>query len=484
MDYLHLSIRELHKLLKDKVITPKDLVDEALRKAKKDDNNAFEYIMEKEAYEFLKNIGEFEDENYLWGIPFAIKDNFSTKDVPTTASSDILKDYVPIFNSEIYQRLIDKKAIPIGKTTMDELAMGGSGTTGHLGATFNPWDETHTHQIGGSSCGSASIVAKGIVPFSIGSDTGDSIRKPASFGGIVGLKPTWGRLSRYGLFPFATSLDHAGFFTRNVFDSALLLEATAGRDDKDASSSLVKVDKYTKEIKQDKKYKIAVIKEIYDSIENKNLKDTFNKNVDELRKQGHTVEFVHMDEKLLRSVWPVYYVISCAEVTSNTANLDGIKFGSRIEGKTYQELMTKTRSNGFSNRIKRRLIAGSYSLLKENQNDLFLKAKKARRLFVNSWNKIFEDYDAIYCLATPSVAPLFSEETNNLSDEYSISENYMAIANFGGFPSLTLPLGFENNLPYGVTLTCKPFDEVTLFNVASIIENITGLANIYKKGAK
>ena len=200
----------------NKEVTPLDLTLEAIAKAKADNNNAFEYIMENEAIKIAKSLGEPEPHNLFWGIPFAIKDNFSTKDVPSTGSSDSLMDYVPIYNSEVYQRLINAKAIPIGKTTLDELAMGGSGTTGHLGKTFNPWDPTHTRHVGGSSCGSAAVTSAGIVPFAIGSDTGDSVRKPASYAGLVGLKPTWGRISRYGLFPFATSMDHVAYFTRNV----------------------------------------------------------------------------------------------------------------------------------------------------------------------------------------------------------------------------------------------------------------------------
>ena len=223
MDYLHLSLTELHLLLKEGKVTPKDLLDEAFRKIENDKNNAFEYVSKKEAYAELEELGEFEEDNVLWGIPFVLKDNYSTKDIPTTASSNILNDYVPVFSSEVYARLRNAKAILVGKSTLDELAMGGTGTSGHLGTTYNPWDKSHTHLMGGSSCGSAASVISAIVPFSIGSDTGDSVRKPASNGGLVGFKPTWGRISRFGLFPFAPSLDHVAYFTRNVTDSALLL---------------------------------------------------------------------------------------------------------------------------------------------------------------------------------------------------------------------------------------------------------------------
>ena len=482
MGYLHLSITELHKLLMDGVITPLDLVNEALKKIKADSNNAFEYVMEKEAIEQASKLTKCEKDNPLWGIPFVIKDNFSTKDVPTCASSNILKGYVPVFSSEVYQRLLDKHAIPVAKATLDELAMGGTGTTGHLGKTYNPWDKTHTHQVGGSSCGSAAIVAAGIVPFSIASDTGDSVRKPASYTALVGFKPSWGRISRFGLFPFAASLDHVGYFTRNVMDSAILLNVLAGHDEKDASSSYKVVDDYTKTLdKSIKGKRLAVIKEIVNSIENKDILDAFNKSVEELRNNGVQVDYVSMDENLLKAVYPAYIVISCAEATSNNANLDGIKFGDRKEGKTYQEVMINTRTKGFSELIKRRFIIGSYSLLKENQQELFLRAQKARRLIVDATNKILKEYDGIYCPASPKTAPLFVDSSNKLSNEYLIADNYLALGNFAGLPSITIPLGFSNGLPFGVNLTCAPFEESKTLNIANKIEDLIGIKNIVAK---
>ena len=479
MGYLHLSITELHKLLMDGVITPLDLVNEALKKIKADSNNAFEYVMEKEAIEQASKLTKCEKDNPLWGIPFVIKDNFSTKDVPTCASSNILKGYVPVFSSEVYQRLLDKHAIPVAKATLDELAMGGTGTTGHLGKTYNPWDKTHTHQVGGSSCGSAAIVAAGIVPFSIASDTGDSVRKPASYTALVGFKPSWGRISRFGLFPFAASLDHVGYFTRNVMDSAILLNVLAGHDEKDASSSYKAVDDYTKTLdKSIKGKRLAVIKEIVNSIENKDILDAFNKSVEELRNNGVQVDYVSMDENLLKAVYPAYIVISCAEATSNNANLDGIKFGDREEGKTYQEVMINTRTKGFSELIKRRFIIGSYSLLKENQQELFLRAQKARRLIVDATNKILKEYDGIYCPASPKTAPLFVDSSNKLSNEYLIADNYLALGNFAGLPSITIPLGFSDGLPFGVNLTCAPFEESKTLNIANKIEDLIGIKNI------
>ena len=336
MNYRGLSIDELHALLVSKKVTPLQLAEEALKLAKQDSNNAFEYIMEKEALEFAASLTEPEENNPLWGIPFVIKDNFSTKNVPTTASSNVLKGYVPVYDATVVEKLRAAKAVAIGKTTLDELAMGGTGTSGHLGMTFNPHDRSHTRLVGGSSCGSAAATADGYVPFALGSDTGDSTRKPASLAGLVGFKPTWSLISRYGLFPFAPSLDTVGIFARNVKDSAYVLDVLAGHDDRDFTSSTRPVDEYAKDIeKVSPKFKIAVIKGIVNSISDKDVFAKFNESVKYLKDAGFAVDFVEIDEKILSSLFPTYFVISCAEATSNNANLDGIKFGPYYNGATF-----------------------------------------------------------------------------------------------------------------------------------------------------
>ena len=482
MKYMNLSLTKLHELIIKGEVTPLELVKEAIESAKADNNNAFEYICEQEAIHKVNNLDESKKDSLLWGIPVVIKDNFSTKDIPSTGSSNILNGYVPIFSSEAVIRLENEGAIVIAKSTMDELAMGGSGTTGHLGTTFNPWDKSHTRLVGGSSCGSAAAVSAGIVPYALGSDTGDSVRKPASFAGLVGFKPTWGRISRFGLFPFATSLDHVGYFTRNVFDSAYLLNVLAGHDDKDFSSSFKPVEDYTARISEGVKgKKIAVIKEIIESIKDKEIIEGFEKSVAHLKESGATIDVVSVDAKLLKAIYPTYIIISCAEATSNNANLDGIKFGNRKEGESFEEVMMNTRTNGFSPLIKRRFVIGSFSLLKENQDELFVRAQKCRRLIVNAFNKVFEKYDAIYCPAAPSIAPLIKGSSDSLSDEYLIADNYMAFGNMGGYPSITLPIGFEKNMPFGANLTAKPFDESGLFAIANEIEKGTGLKDLVAK---
>ena len=472
----------IHKALLNNEVTPLELAKEAIELAKKDDNNAFEYIYENEYLEQINNLNESKIGNLLYGIPVVIKDNFATKGIKTTASSELLKDYVPLFDSEVVTRLKNEGAIIIGKTTMDELAMGGSGTTGHLGATYNPWDKTKTRIIGGSSCGSAAAISAGIVPVSIGSDTGDSIRKPASYSALVGFKPTWGRISRYGLFPFATSFDHAGYFTRNVFDSAYLLNVLAGRDNKDFSSSFKEVEDYTKDLdKSIKGKKIAVIKQVFDETIDPNIKKDFLKSIEYLKKQGAVVDFVSMNEKLLKAIHPTYFIISSAESTSNNANLDGINFGNRIEGSSFEEIVTNTRTKGFSPHIKRRFVIGSFSMLEENQNELYFRALKCRRLIVNEFNRVFKEYDAIYCPASPTVAPMMNKKSDLLFKECAIADNYMAFANLGGYPSITLPLGFSNGLPFGGNISARPFEEKLLLNLSNYIEKGTGLKDLVAK---
>ncbi len=479
MSYLDLTISEIHQALVEKKVTPLALVQEALERAKKNEDNAFECLVEEQALAEAKALGEPEADNPLWGIPFVLKDNFSTKGIETTASSDILNGYIPLYDATICAKLKQKKAILIGKTTLDELAMGGTGTTGHKGKTYNPWDPKHERLAGGSSCGSAACVSAGIVPFALGSDTGDSVRKPASYTGLVGLKPTWGRISRFGLFPFAPSLDHVAYFTRDVKDSALLLDVLAGRDERDATSSTKPVEVYEEGWDQlAKGGKIAVIDDIVETISDKKLRESFDRSLLELEKAGIEIGHVRFGEDLLQSIYATYIVISCAEATSNDANLDGIKFGPFYPGKTYQDVMFQARTNGFSELIKRRFVIGSFSLMSENQDILFRRAQKNRRKIVNRLNEILGEYDAIYAPSAPSVAPEFSAASDKLSDEYLIADNHLALGNFGGLPSITVPLMMEDGLPIGVNLTSAPFTERKLLALAAALEKATGLANL------
>lgn len=479
MNYLDLTITDIHQALLEKKVTPLDLVVEAISRLKNDDNNAVEYLMENEAIALAKTLTQPEANNYLWGIPFAIKDNISTKDVPTCASSKILEGYIPIYNATVVDKLLKAKAVPIAKVTLDELAMGGTGATGHLGKTFNPYDKNHERMIGGSSCGSAAIVSAGVVPFSLGSDTGDSIRKPASYAGLVGLKPTWSRVSRYGLFPFAPSLDTVGVFTRCVKDAAILLNTLAGYDERDYTSSKREVIDYTAKLDNSiKGIKIAVIKEIVDAITDKTIVEKFYESLEVYKNLGATINFVHMDKQLLQTLFPTYYIISCAEATSNNANLDGIKFGPYYPSDNYVETIKTARSKGFSERIKRRFIIGSYSLMRENVEELYLRATKNRHNIVNVVNKILNENDVIFLPAAPNIAPKFTGESDSLQMEYFIADNFMVIGNFGGYPSITIPAGFKDGMPFGFNYMSKPFTDDDLLMIAKKLEDKLGLFNL------
>lgn len=480
MNYLDLPLLQIHQALVEKKVTPLELTQEALRRAKASKDNAFELLLEEEALAFASSLTEPEEDNVLWGIPYLAKDNFSTKGIVTTASSNILNGYRPMFDATVIAKLKEKKCVLIGKTTLDELAMGGTGTTGHLGKTFNPYDPSHTRMIGGSSCGSCAAVAAGIAPFALGSDTGDSVRKPASYGGIIGFKPSWGRISRYGLFPFAPSLDHVGYFARYAEDVAVLLSCLAGRDENDSTSSERPVGNYLAESREPLiAPRIAVLSDIVDSLTDKAVLGAFEESLRKLQETGCKVERVAFGKELLESIYASYIVISCAEATSNDANLDGIKFGPYHEGKTYQEVMANARTAGFSELIKRRFVIGSFCLMRENQDVLFLRAQRNRAKIVERTNQILKDFDFILAPAAPSIAPKFDKASDKLSDEYLIADNHLALGNFAGLPSITLPLGYEEGMPFGVNFMGRAFEEGKLLNVSRLFEGLTGLGGAY-----
>lgn len=460
-------IDEIRDALDSRLVTSDELFDESVSKAYKyqDKYNCFVTILDKKE--------EKKGNTVLQGIPYALKDNISTKGILTTASSNILKDYIPLYDATVYKKLMEAGAVLMGKTVLDELAMGGTGTTGHTGVVRNPWNERR--MIGGSSAGSAAAVALGIVPFALGSDTGDSIRKPAAYGGVVGYKPTYGRISRYGLFAFASSLDHMGLFARSVKDVSYVMDIIKGHDDKDMTSlpdeDISYVDNLDNDVKGKKLFYIKEAVEIdNDSEELKLILDNFYKTIDECKKLGMEVVEVSFRKDLLEAIYPSYMCISCAEATSNNSNLTGIPFGYRVEGNNVNEIMMKTRTEGFSELIKRRFVLGSYVLQKENQEKLFLNACRIRRLIVDNMNELFKEYDALIMPSAGDIAPLFGNVSDKLSDEYLILGNHLAIGNFGGFPSISIPSGFVNDMPVSVNITGRAKEDYLVLNMASKLE--------------
>ena len=303
---------------------------------------------------------------------------------------------------------------------------------------------------------------------------------------MIGFKPTWGRISRYGLFPFAPSLDTVGYFTRSVEDAALTLDTLAGRDDKDATSSFKQKEDYFKNLNTNiKGMKIAVIDEIFNSITNKSIIEAFTKGLKTLESLGAIINHVSIDMSLCKAIYPTYIAISCAEAISNNACLDGIKYGAHHEGNTYEEIVRKARTEGFSSQTKHRFIIGGYALRKENREEVFDKAQRCRRVITNKVNEILKENDVIFLPAAPTAAPLFKhrfKEDFNIFD--IIADNYLCIANLGGFPSLTIPIGFDEGLPFGGNFIGRLFDEQTVLNVSLAAERSFGYYNLLPKGKK
>ncbi len=482
MEYMSKSIEEIHEALKNNEVTVDELINESLEKSKKlqEKCNAFVTILDD-----VKSVPV--TDNLLSGIPYGVKDNYSTKGVLSTGSSNTLKDYVPFFTATAISNLEKSGAVMVNKTVLDEFGMGGTGTTGHTGVVRNPWDSTR--MCAGSSSGSACAVAAGVYPYATGSDTGDSIRKPAAYCGIVGYKPTYGMISRYGLFAFASSLDHCGVLTRNVRDAALVVDNMKGIDKYDMtswdSSSIHLYDSIDGNVAGKK---ICYIKEICDisnypnaSSELKSHLENFNKTIELARKLGMEVDEVSVDKTLLNAIASCYVVISCAEATSNMSNLTGFIFGPRGEGKNYIEMMKDYRTKGFSPLIKRRFVIGSYVLQAQNKNRYFFNAQRVRRLLVDAWKKLYEKYDAVILPVGSGPAKHLDGSLDILDENTTLLEEHLQVGNFGGFPSITIPNGFVDNLPVGVNITSNCYNDVTALNIAYALESEMNYKNQVKE---
>ncbi len=462
------EILKLRKQLDENKTTGEELFKQVITKNDKE-INAFVTILDKYMHRNSKTL--------IDNIPYALKDNISTRGILTTACSNILKDYVPVYDATVYKKLKEAGAVLVGKTSMDELAMGGTGITGNNGVVKNPWNKNRL--IGGSSAGSAACVAMGIVPFSIGTDTGDSIRKPAAYGGVVGFKPTYGRVSRYGLFAFASSLDHVGCFTKYVADAAIVTDIIKGYDPHDMTSLENNDECYFDMLNNSVKgKKLFYFKDICDPKNYENDDELleilikFKETIKKIKELGIEIEEVEFSKELLLALYPTYMTISCAEATSNNSNLTGIQFGLSGEGTSIEEIMFDARTKGFSELIKRRFILGSYILQKENQEKLFKNAQRVRRLIVDKMNELFEKYDGLIMPSSGSIAPLFEDSNDKLSDKYLILENHLVIGNFGGFPSISIPSGIVNKMPISINITGRAKEDGLVLNLAYKIEQI------------
>ncbi|MBP3461084.1 MAG: Asp-tRNA(Asn)/Glu-tRNA(Gln) amidotransferase subunit GatA [Bacilli bacterium] len=483
--YMEKTIKELHEDLVSGKVTSEELIKEALEKSHKlqEKCNAFVTILDD-----AKPL-EVTD-NLLSGIPYGVKDNYSTKGILSTGSSNTLKDYVPFFDATAITNLKKANAVAVNKTVMDEFGMGGTGTTGHTGIVRNPWDKTR--MCAGSSAGSACAVAAGVYPYATGSDTGDSIRKPAAYCGIVGYKPTYGMISRYGLFAFASSLDHCGVLSRTVEDAAIVVDNMKGIDKYDMTTWDSSNINLYKDLNSDVKgKKLCYIKEICDIENYPNASDelkehlrNFKEKLELCKELGMEVEAVSVDKTLLNALPSVYVVISCAEATSNMSNLTGFIFGPRGEGNSYIDQMKDHRTKGFSPLIKRRFVIGSYVLQAQNKDRYFYNAQRVRRLLVDEWKKLYETYDAVIMPVGSGPAKHLDGSKDILDENTAALEEHLQIGNFGGFPSITIPDGFIDNLPVALNITGNCYNDQTVLNIAYALESKMNYKNQIAKEVK
>lgn len=479
--YLDLSIREIHEKLVNKEIKPIDLVNEAFSRIEENNElNAFITLNKEEAVKKAIELENKEIDNILFGIPIAIKDNMITKDLRTTCGSKILENFIPVYNSTVVEKINKSNMILIGKTNMDEFAMGSTSQTSYFGAPKNPWDRTKI--AGGSSGGSAVAVASREVPLALGSDTGGSIRQPASYTGLVGMKPTYGRVSRYGLVAFASSLDQIGPMTRNVYDNALLLNAIVGHDDKDLTSdSTCDIEDFTRLIGEDiKGMKIAVPNYFVSDIVSKEIVDNVSNVINILKDKGATVDYI--DINYLENAVNLYQIIAMGEASSNLARFDGIRYGYSYENPSnLEELYTKTRANGFGDEVKRRIMVGSYLLSGENAKIYYDKALQVRDDIKKSFMDAFKNYDLIIGPTTTTTAYNLGEGMDDPLKTF-MDDVLVIPVNMAGLPGLNVPMGFVNNMPVGLHIIGNRFEEAKMYKLASFIEKELNLDLNIKEG--
>lgn len=470
------KMTDLHELLHKKEISVTDLVKESYNRIKDVDDKvqAFLTLDEENAYvkasELDSQLVNGQTSGSLFGMPIGIKDNIVTKDLRTTCSSRILENFQPIYNATVMEKLQAAGAVTIGKLNMDEFAMGSSTENSYYQKTKNPWNlETVP---GGSSGGSAAAVAAGEVLFSLGSDTGGSIRQPAAFCGVVGLKPTYGRISRFGLVAFASSLDQIGPITRNVEDNAFLLQSISGLDPMDSTSANVSVPDFTASLTGDVKgMRIAVPKEYLGEGVNEEVRQSVLDALKVLEKLGATWEEVSLPHS--KYALATYYLLSSSEASANLSRFDGVRYGYRAEdAETLIELYKRSRAEGFGDEVKRRIMLGTFALSSGYYDAYYKKAQKVRTLIKKDFEDVFEKFDVIIGPTTPTPAFKIGE---NVDDPLTMYANDILTipVNLAGVPGISVPCGFSNGLPLGLQIIGKHFDEASVYKVAYAFEQST-----------
>ncbi|HFI0795585.1 TPA: Asp-tRNA(Asn)/Glu-tRNA(Gln) amidotransferase subunit GatA [Streptococcus suis] len=474
MTFNNKTIDELHDLLVKKEISALELTKATLEDIKSREGavDAFLTITEDAALAQAAALDEkgIDADNVMAGIPLAVKDNISTKGILTTAASKMLYNYEPIFDATSVAQAYAKDMIVVGKTNMDEFAMGGSNENSAFKPTKNAWDQTKVP--GGSSGGSAAAVAAGQVRLSLGSDTGGSIRQPAAFNGIVGMKPTYGTVSRFGLIAFGSSLDQIGPFSQTVKENAQLLNVISGHDVKDATSTINEIADFTSKIGQDiKGMKIALPKEYMGEGIDPQVKETILKAAKHLESLGAIIEEVSLPHSKYGVA--VYYIIASSEASSNLQRFDGIRYGFRAEDATnLDEIYVKTRSQGFGEEVKRRIMLGTFSLSSGYYDAYFKKAGQVRTLIIQDFEKVFADYDLILGPTAPTVA--FGLDTLNHDPVAMYLADLLTIpVNLAGLPGISIPAGFVEGLPVGLQLIGPKYSEETIYQVAAAFEATT-----------
>jgi aspartyl-tRNA(Asn)/glutamyl-tRNA(Gln) amidotransferase subunit A len=462
------TIASLHEKLVNKDVTAEALTNQALDNIKGDAEklNTFITVNDK-ATEDAKKIDAEGVDGLLAGIPVGIKDNIVTNGIKTTAASKILYNFMPVYSATVMDKLAAAGAINVGKTNLDEFAMGSSTETSYYGTSVNPWDFSRVP--GGSSGGSAAAVAAGEVVAALGTDTGGSIRQPAAFNGIFGIKPTYGRVSRWGVIAFASSLDQVGVMSKRVEDSATVLSVIAGHDDKDSTSSEKEVPDYRANLNKDMHgVKIAVPKEFWHEGTHPDVLDNVNKALEAYKKMGATVEEVSLPT--LEHAVEVYYVLASSEASSNLQRYDGVRYGYRAKDvKNIKDLFVNSRSEGFGDEVKRRIMLGTFALSAGAYDAYFKKAAEVRTIFINEMNNVLKDYDLIMGPSTTTPAFKIGEKVDDPLAMY-MNDILTIPANLAGLPAASVPAGLADGMPVGLQIIGKPFAEQDVFNAAYALQ--------------
>lgn len=480
----NLTVHELMDKIQNKELTSSQIVEAYKNRIGEKEKDVDTFITltldkaEEKAKEIDKEREEGKNKSELSGIPIGIKDNICTKGDKTTCASKMLENFVSPYNATVADKLNDKEIISLGKLNMDEFAMGSSTENSAFKITKNPWNLNKVP--GGSSGGCASAVAADLVPWALGSDTGGSIREPASFCGIVGLKPTYGLVSRYGLVAFASSLDQVGPLTKDVKDAAILLNVIAGHDEKDSTSANHPKEDYAKNLNKDVKgLKIGVPKEFFGEGINEEVKEKIKNAIEIYKKLGAEVEECSLD--VAKYALATYYIIACAEASSNLGRFDGIRYGFRAKDyTTLEELYKNTRTEGFGPEVKRRIILGTYVLSSGYYDAYYKKAQKVRTFVVNEFEKVFSKYDVLLTPVAPTTAFDIGSKSNNPLEMY-LADICTVSINIGGVPAISIPVGVDKGgMPIGMQLIGNKFKEQTILNTAYAIEDEIKFRENYK----